>query len=108
MLAGAVLLSEFLRGEAALNRASNGVGDDGIGCNGVGRLGVFNLLGVHTDKRDIVDEAEVAHGFLSSVVEEAGEAFDIISSTGLEGELLEPIVVDDTGGAYMLAAGVED
>ena len=70
----------------------------------------FRLLGVllvHADEGDVVDEAEVARGGLPLVIEESGDALDVLVLAGLEGELLEAVVVDEPGGAYVLAALVE-
>ena len=104
-----VLLTEFFGGEAALHWLRHGVGDEDVGLDAVG--GFCCWLGgflVHSDEGDVVDEAEVARGFLSFIIEEAGDALDVFVLAGLEGELLEAVVVDEARGAHVLAAFVED
>ena len=68
---------------------------------------MLGVLLVHADEGDVVDEAEVARGGFSFIVEESGDALDVLVRAGLDGELLEAVVVDEPGGTYVLAALVE-
>ena len=108
MLTGLVLLAEFLWCESALSGLGHCVHDNGVGLEGVDGFGVFRLFGVHSDEGDVVDETQVAGGFLASVVEEAGDALDVVFGTSLDCELLDAVAVDGTCGADVLAVGVLD
>lgn len=107
MFARLVLQTSFLRSETTFHWLRKRVGGDGVSLHRVSHFHILWLFLMHTDEGDVVDETKVSALLLAFVIEKARDTLDVLVFDGLQGELLSAVVVNDTRGADVLAAGIE-